>query len=315
MATKKAFAGAKRSDTFVYDPDDIVVIGVDTDDGPEHPLYDERVNLPPDDGMIASIVGTEGRPGKVLVPILIVKYEGKNKALHGKPAVDDGRQRVLNGRRAKALIKEKKLAWHPGVRIEAKALRTDDLGAFLASVASNEIRTDDDMLVKSQKAQRLRDRGASVDEIALSFGVSTKAIEQWFALSQATGKVKHAVAQGQLAPTAAAKIAKLEGKEAQEEALAEVLAQGKPTARAAKAAVQKRNGKGKEDDGVGVGKKIQKKLLEYATGTPDEDKDPYWEGARDVLRVILGDRAKAVAGKMRTALRKCGAEADACGED
>jgi ParB family chromosome partitioning protein len=308
MATnKKAFAGAKRSDTFVFDPDDIIVVGHDTSDGPEHHLYDQRIKLPLDEGMVASILA-EG----VILPIIVTSYDGKDKAKHGRPAAVDGRQRILNAREAKK--RQLKAGQTLTVRVEAKARRADEKRLLMASIITNELRADDDMLVKSEKAARLRDMGATVDEIATAFGVSTKAIEQWFALSEATGKVKQAVAQGQLAPTAAAKIAKLEGKEAQEEALAEVLAQGKPTARAAKAAVNKRNGKAKDDDGAGVGKKVQKKLLDYATGTPDEDKDPYWEGARDVLRVILGDKAKAVAGKMKTALRKCGADADACGE-
>ncbi len=305
---KKAFDGAKRSDTFVFDPDEIIIVGLDTDDGPEHPLYDKRINLPLDEGMIATIMA-EG----VIVPVIVTAYDGKTKGKLGLPAAVDGRQRIINAREAKK--RQLKGGQAVTVRVEAKVRRVDEKRLLMASIITNELRQDDDMLVKSEKAARLRDMGGTVEEIAGAFGVSTKAIEQWFALSEATPKVKHAVAHGQLAPTAAAKIAKLEGKEAQEEALAEVLAQAKPTARAAKAAVQKRSGKDKDDDTIGIGKKIQKKLLAYATGTPDEDKDPYWDGARDVLRVILGDKAKAVAGKMKTALKKVGADADACGEE
>lgn len=309
MATNKGFEG-KRSDTFVFDPDDVVIVGIDTADGPEHPLYDPRIHLPIDDGLTASILGTEERPGKVLVPILIVKYEGVVKALHGKPAVVDGRQRIRSAREAKKI-----LAKQDGARkiaVEAKAQRGDELALMLMATTTNELRRDNDMLAKADRAVFLRSRGATIEDVALAYGVTAKAIEQWYALADgATAPVRKAVHQGQLSPTAAAKIAKLDGKEAQEEALTEVLSSGGRTTRDVKKAVAKKNGKSEEgSDGVGVGKKVQKKLLDYAIGTPNDDADPYWDGVRDVLRVILGEKAKAVAGKMKTALKKCGVEAE-----
>jgi ParB-like chromosome segregation protein Spo0J len=304
MATNKGF-DAKRSDTFVYDPDDLIIVGLDTDDGAEHALWDQRSALPVDEGMVLSILA-EG----VIVPVIIAKYVGKDEASLGKAAVVDGRQRVRAAREAKA--RQVKAGATVTVRVEAKARRADDKRLALAGIITNEIRQDDGMLVKAEKASRLRAQGATIAEIAMAFGVSTKAIEQWFGLDEASAPVKKAVAAGIISPTAAAKIAKLDGRDAQEEALAEVVASGKTSTKDVKKAVAARKGKAKAreegTDGVGIGRKIQKRLLEYAIGTPDEEKDPYWEGVRDALRVILGDKARTVAGKLKTGLRKCGVE-------
>src|SRR5271154_3135578 len=42
----KQIVAAKRGTSFWYDPDKLVIIGLDTDDGPEHKLYDASIRKP-----------------------------------------------------------------------------------------------------------------------------------------------------------------------------------------------------------------------------------------------------------------------------
>ena len=52
--SKQALEG-QRLNAFGMDPDKLTIIGLDTDDGPEHPLYDERVRLPLDESFVKNV--------------------------------------------------------------------------------------------------------------------------------------------------------------------------------------------------------------------------------------------------------------------
>jgi len=47
--------GSGKRDLFLVPPEKLVVIGLDTEDEPEHPLYDARVTLPIDQAMVADV--------------------------------------------------------------------------------------------------------------------------------------------------------------------------------------------------------------------------------------------------------------------
>src|SRR5512136_2177542 len=36
----------KTGDLFKFKPSELIIVGLDTEDGPEHPLYDDRIGLP-----------------------------------------------------------------------------------------------------------------------------------------------------------------------------------------------------------------------------------------------------------------------------
>src|SRR5210317_1175692 len=86
---KKQAIDGRRINSFALDPYKLTIVGHDTDDGPEHPLYDERIKLPLEQSMIANF-----RALGVKNPIRV------HKTSDGKLIVVDGRRRVLHAREA-----------------------------------------------------------------------------------------------------------------------------------------------------------------------------------------------------------------------
>jgi hypothetical protein len=86
---RKTAIDAKRGNLFLVPPEDITIIGLDTEDGPEHPLFDERVLLPVDEALARNIA-IHG----VIEPVVIRK--------NGDDVIEviDGRQRVRSARLA-----------------------------------------------------------------------------------------------------------------------------------------------------------------------------------------------------------------------
>jgi len=210
---KQAFNG-KRLNGFHQAPEDLVLIGRDTDDGPEHPLYDPRVKLDADENLARDIM-----VNGVLQPIRVRK--------NGDAAeVVVGRQRVLAARLAnewlRAQAKEE-------VQVPFLVDKREDGDLLGVSISENEHRRPDDVIEKAKKAQRLLDLGKSPAEVAVRFGVTDRTIRNWTTLLQTTPKVKRAVAAGKLTATAATKLAGLDRSE-QDEKLDELLTSGeKPT--------------------------------------------------------------------------------------
>jgi ParB family chromosome partitioning protein len=89
----QAIAG-RRLNAFAVDPDNLIIIGLDTDDGPEHPLYDERVKLPLDESTVLNIMAIG-----VKEPVLVRKTDGN-------PEVVDGRRRTMHAREANRRLRE-----------------------------------------------------------------------------------------------------------------------------------------------------------------------------------------------------------------
>lgn len=182
---------APRSNVFNVDANALTIIGLDTDDGVTHPLYDERIRLPLDESMVESIM-THG----VKVPILVVK-DGD------AVVVVDGRQRVRHAREA---AKRKRAT------VTVKAIL--EKGSFedqaLIGVLTNEQRQADSYAVRAIKAKRLMALGKTPKEVALAFGwTSTGPLTALLAFDGLDAEVKAAVDDGKLSMSAAAKLAPL----------------------------------------------------------------------------------------------------------
>lgn len=240
---KKAIA-AKRLNAFSLDPDDVVVIGVDTQDGREHSLWDKRSFDPLEEATVRNIA-TYG----VIEPIIVVK-DGD------KVIVADGRRRVLHAREAK---KRQLAAGEITVMIPAVLKKGSDARIFGISRSANAHRKNDDAMTNAENAGRMMDLGASVDDVAVTFGVETQTVKIWLTLLDADASVKKAVQAGELAPSAAAKLAKL-SREEQRKALIQMRAEGKITVAKASAKVAaSKNGKTATP---APGKKILRRIAE-----------------------------------------------------
>lgn len=194
MVDKKTTFDAKRGTLFNFDPENLVVIGVDTDDGPEHELWDERINLPLEETMILSMMNVG------VLEVVIVR-----KSANGTPEVVNGRRRVLHAREANKRLK-KAGDLDSLVSVPAKVERGDEDHMFHVMVATNEIRKDDDVLVKAAKCARMLSRNPDVAQAALAFGVSKTTISNWRKLVELPPQVKKAVSAGVLSTSAASKL-------------------------------------------------------------------------------------------------------------
>jgi ParB-like chromosome segregation protein Spo0J len=282
---RRAFDFA-RGNLWSIDPDDLRIIGgkrlpadergsLDTDDGDNHDLYDERVGEPLTEEFVNSI-DAHG----VDTPILIVKLDDVATVIAGRKRVRAAR--IVNARR-------KKRGESP-IKIDCKLKRTSGSGLLAAMITENEARTDDGLLTKIEKLKRLMSRGVSPEDAAIHFSVGVSTVKGWLAFEDnATAETKAAARAGRLSASAAAELTKIADPTMQREKLALMIGSGeKVSARTARAASRVARGKG-----AGVAdKKTQKKLLHVVqvTSHPNisEKGAAWWEGAEEMLKLVLG---------------------------
>lgn len=190
---KQALEG-RRLNAFALDPDHLKIVGIDTEDGPEHPLYDERIGLKVSEALIAN-VKTFG----IIEPVIVAKIDDA-------VLVVDGRQRV---RAARAANEELRSAGCEPVTVPVMLRRGDDGHLVGVMISANEQRADDELPIKLKKLERLLSIGRSEKEAACVFGVSLQTIKNWLSLLEAGPELKTAVAAGRITPTAATQLAKL----------------------------------------------------------------------------------------------------------
>jgi ParB family chromosome partitioning protein len=176
---KQALDG-KRLQSFFQDPNQLVLITEKT-----HPLYDERVNNPPTEEMVASLI-SEG----VQQPIGVYKDGDEVKVIFG-------RQRVINAREANR-------RGH-NVQVPCRVFRGSMEELVIVSLTENEIRVDDDPVTKARKVRRALSHGASEADVARAMGVSGETIRQWGKLLECDSTVQKAVEKREYSMSAALK--------------------------------------------------------------------------------------------------------------
>lgn len=288
---KQAFDFARNS-MWSINPLDLCIIGgaslpddergpLDTDDGPEHHLYDPRIEDALPDAFVANIeaVGVD-------VPISIAK-------INDQATVVAGRRRVRAARRANIARAAKGL---PLIMVDAKMRRDDNAGHFGAMIRENEQRANNDVLAKIDMLKRYLKFG-SEDQAALEFGVTSQAIRSWLNYEDnALTATKKAVEQGKIGWTTGLQLARTKDPEEQAKALEEVLklgvvTDGRVSQREAKLAARGTTTRGKA---AGVAdKKTQRKFLTAVQEMPhpnaSEKTLAYWEGVEQGLKLVLGD--------------------------
>lgn len=195
-----AIMPAKRGNLHHYDPNEPVIIGLDTKDGPDHELYDERINLPLVEATVLNIMAIG-----VKEPIVL------RKGPEGRLEVVDGRGRIRHAREAnKRLKKLGEELVYVGAVFEAG----DETHLQGVMISLNEHRADDNVVIKAEKCIRLLGRnGNDYKAAAAVFGVTTAAIKNWVKMASLSSKVKKAVAQGDISASAAAELHGLEREE------------------------------------------------------------------------------------------------------
>lgn len=260
---------SKRQNLHFYNPADLTIIGLD-EGGLDHPLYDERVLLPVRESLVRSIIA------KGVMQNILVMVDGD------KLLVVAGRQRVRAAREANELLRKSGKGEDEMISVPARKARGDEVAAMTVSVMENELRENDNALIKAKKAQRMIDRGANEDDVALAFGVTKPAVINYLKLLELDDKVQEAVDKGVLAYTRAIKLHGL-SKEEQRQRLAEAPPAPVPG--------------GKDTDGTskGRGKGKGKKQIRGARG-PNKNKlrklyehEGMSASARKMLAYVLGE--------------------------
>lgn len=176
---------APRISIYSIDPDESVIIGLDTNDGPEHELWGPEVRDPLDLNMVANIMELG-----VLVPV-IVRKDPK----HERPVVVDGRTRIRAAREANARLKKQGLET---LRVKASYESSREKKRLAGiMVSANEIRRVDGLLRKAGKAKHLvQVCGHSEEEAGVRMGVSVSTIKNWVTIADMPSEVHDAIRQG-----------------------------------------------------------------------------------------------------------------------
>lgn len=278
------FKDGKRFDGYYMAPEDVVIIGIDTADGPDHYLWDERIKLPLSGAFVQNIAKVG-----VIKAITCTKLtiDGVDRAV-----VVDGRQRVRGARKANELLKEH---GEPELRIKVIPQRGSETDLMGLSLSTNAFNQEDSMSTKARKTQRLLDRGMSPAEVADYLGVSTQSIANWQKLLELAAPVLKAVDDEKLAPSTAIKLHGLDKAE-QTEKLKELLdtsngkkVTGKKAARAAASS------KGKNPS-VAPGKRLARKVVNaHVEGTVDFLSEDFLHGIQWAIGDISDEDVKGMA--------------------
>lgn len=202
--------------TYSLDPRELTLVTES-----KHPLYDERVHWPLDEAMIASIMA-DG----VLQPIVARRNGTQLEVIFG-------RQRTKNAVEANRRLKEKGAYL---IKVPVVIRGGDDRDLLGASIAENEIRRPDIVLMKAAKARRMVNLGATNADIAVKFGVVAETIENWLKLDELHPDIKKLVARGKLKYTVAMRLSKLKRQD-QIAKVREIMRAGATNANAVRAVV------------------------------------------------------------------------------
>ena len=174
------------------EPNKLIIVGLDTDDGVEHPLYDERISLALSEPLVRNIL-VYG----IQQPVIVRQEAGKH-------FVVDGRQRV---RAAREAYRRQGDAGEHQILVPVRIVKADDSRVAGIMVSTNEIRQEDEVLAKALKATRLMDMLGDENEVAIAFGRSVQTIKHWLKLVEAIPEIHDAIRAGKITASVGVELA------------------------------------------------------------------------------------------------------------
>ena len=255
-------ADGTRSSMFGFDPFDLTIVGIDTEDEPDLAYaFDPDSNAydaEGDDGAIASV-----RARGVLKPILFER-DGDRKI------VIDGRSRV---RWARVAAKLQRDAGEVVLKVRGIPTRGDARTLYGISRGANRHRPEDSPLAHARQADRLIGYGYSEADAAVSMGVTLPVLKGWLALLGLAPQVQKAVECGTIAVGAAAQLVKLPKAE-QTAKLAAIAESGqKPTANVVANRVRKDDGREPVDTAAQKLRRIHNLVIDQESIVPGPFKE------------------------------------------
>ena len=257
----KTAIDAKRGNVFMLPPERLTLIY-----DRAHPLYDPRVEDEPPENMVMNIA-MHG----VLEPVLVRK---NGEAIE-----------VIAGRgRTKATIEANRRLTAEGklpILIPVIVKGGTDADMFGVMISENEIRREDTMIVKGGKARKLLNMGYTIQQIAVTFGVTRQAVNSWLAVNELPKPIKDAVEAGEITATAALQLSD-HSREEQVKRFEDIKRQGiKPTVHAIRSAA-------KASDNQPLPKMKTRKEIETKLADYGDIEDAYTQAYSDALRWVLG---------------------------
>jgi ParB-like chromosome segregation protein Spo0J len=196
-----------RADYYMIPPEDIWLIGIDTDDGEDHVLVADAINHEPiDDKMVRNFMCLG-----VMTPIWVRKV----KVSTDGPQADGpqmryecifGRTRVQGAREANKLLTEQ---GRPTIKVPCLVKTLEEKMLAMAILSENEMRRSTTPLEKARALQRTYARGTTPEEASIMFGVVPASIERWEKISALAPQVIERLETGKTNATAALVVADL----------------------------------------------------------------------------------------------------------
>jgi ParB/RepB/Spo0J family partition protein len=284
VAAKQAAEG-RRLNAFAVDPNELVIIGFDTDDGPEHPLWDKRCKLPPDENLARRMI-RDGFRGAIEV-----RKNGK------KLEVVFGRRRVKSCRLAREIAKKEGTEAPDCV---VRVVRGDDHELFGTRVSENTLRKDLAIIEKAEELKRYMALGRTEEEAAEIFDMTKAGVKNLLRLFDLDTSVRKSIESGDISFSAGAELADLPRDE-QKEQLGKLLDDAKkgikPTARAAKRGkAQKARKAGDDGAAVPPPKRLVQAVLKLNKKLPEKEQlpDDFVRGIYWMLGELGSDRIKGL---------------------
>lgn len=282
--SKQALEGT-RLNAFAVDPDDLTIIGLDTDDGPEHPLWDERIRLPVNEnlGLDLSVLGNTQN--------IVVRKNGE------RVEVVVGRQRV---KAARWVNQQLRARGAEPVKLKATVEKGDSARLMGMRIGENRLRHNGGPMAQARELQRYLALGRSLKEAEVTFNAGAETLRLWGLLLDLHDDVQAAVDSEQVSASAAVELARF-SQEEQVKLLAELLASGKVTA----ATVRSRTGRGPR----GPSRRLLTAVAELAWDSPDEVPTEsaevlLWAAGRERDRNNLPEWLVKLIAKASTSLKK-----------
>jgi len=199
---KQALEGT-RINAFGMDPKSLIIVGLDTKDGAEHPLCDPESNhLPVDEAMVQSIL-VDG----VIEPVVVTKNDTG-------ACLVDGRSRVRACRRANEILVAK---GSDPILCPTIVRKGEDLDLMGVMFSANEIRRIDNPITRARRAQRYITAGRTEAGAAQKFGVTVQAVRMWTRVLGLPKPMVQAIEEGKIGITHGDRLARLEGAEQEAE--------------------------------------------------------------------------------------------------
>ena len=266
---------APRKEVKMYDPNVVVIIGLDTDDGPSHPLFDGESNETP--VLEADVLFTYEHG--VLQPVSCKRDGDKLLVVYGRGRTrqlrEANKRRIANGLQP----------WFLPVQI----VKGDAVKMLALKHGENSHRRELNPMARARAAYELSQQMPE-EKAAVIMGLRVQQFRNVIKLLDLAPAVAKAVTKGELSASAATELTSLSEVD-QIAKLAELASTGsKPTIRDVKAKVSEANGK---KIVISVGdKKTQRRLLSYVQnlshGNASEKTLAWWEGVEETLKLVLG---------------------------